>query len=79
MASNGRSGLHVDAYQSDVYTVAGPLGHSPEVSSTFKATASSIGNRVVCSEVICTWGLSDTFNSLIATDTTRNRSCCAGV
>jgi hypothetical protein len=37
MAPNGRSGLHLDAYQSDVYTVAGPLGHSPEVTSTFKA------------------------------------------
>src|SRR3954452_13670018 len=25
MAPNGRSGLHLDAYQSDTYTVAGPL------------------------------------------------------
>lgn len=37
MAANGRSGVHVDAYQSDTYPTAGPLGHSPEVSSTFLA------------------------------------------
>ncbi len=37
MALNGRSGVHLDAYQSDTYPIAGPLGHSPEVSSTFLA------------------------------------------
>ena len=37
MAANGRSGVHIDAYQSDTYPTAGPLGHSPEVSSTFLA------------------------------------------
>jgi hypothetical protein len=37
LAPNGRSGLHLDAYQSDTYPIAGPLGHSPEVSSTFLA------------------------------------------
>jgi len=37
MAPNGRSGLHLDAYQSDTYPTAGPLGHSPEVTSTFLA------------------------------------------
>ncbi len=37
MAPNGVSELHTDAYQSDVYTVAGPLGHSPKVTSTFLA------------------------------------------
>jgi hypothetical protein len=37
MAPNGRSGVHLDAYQSDTYPTAGPLGHSPEVSSTFLA------------------------------------------
>ena len=37
MAPNGRSGLHLDAYQSDTYTVGGPLGHALEVTSTFKA------------------------------------------
>lgn len=37
MAPNGRSGVHVDAYQSDTYPTAGPLGHSPEVTSTFLA------------------------------------------
>ncbi len=37
MAPNGRSGVHIDAYQSDMYPTAGPLGHSPEVSSTFLA------------------------------------------
>lgn len=37
MAPNGRNGVHLDAYQSDTYTFAGPLGHSPEVTSTFLA------------------------------------------
>jgi hypothetical protein len=37
MAPNGRSGVHVDAYQSDTYATAGPLGRSPEVNSTFLA------------------------------------------
>lgn len=37
MAPNGRSGLHLDAYQSDTYPTPGPLGHSPEVTSTFLA------------------------------------------
>ncbi|HEY4048675.1 MAG TPA: hypothetical protein VGM27_17550 [Acidobacteriaceae bacterium] len=37
MAENGRSELHVDAYQSDTYFSSGPLGHSPEVNSTFLA------------------------------------------
>ena len=35
MAPNGKSGVHLDAYQSDTYPFAGPLGHSPEVNSTF--------------------------------------------
>jgi hypothetical protein len=39
MAPNGLSGVHLDAYQSDTYTFAGPLGHSPEVTSTFKGSA----------------------------------------
>lgn len=37
MAPNGLSGVHLDAYQSDTYTFAGPLGHSLEVTSTFRA------------------------------------------
>lgn len=37
MAPNGKNSLHLDAYQSDTYATAGPLGHSPEVSSTFLA------------------------------------------
>ena len=37
MAPNGRSNLHDDAYQSDIYSQAGPLGRSPQVSSTFFA------------------------------------------
>ena len=37
LAPNGRSALHLDAYQSDTYPTAGPLGHSPEVTSTFLA------------------------------------------
>jgi hypothetical protein len=37
MAPNGLSSVHLDAYQSDTYTFAGPLVHSPEVTSTFRA------------------------------------------
>jgi hypothetical protein len=37
MAPNGRSELHTDDYQSDTYPFAGPLGHSPQVNSTFLA------------------------------------------
>jgi hypothetical protein len=37
MAPNGVSSLHLDAYQSDTYTTGGPLGHSLEVTSTFRA------------------------------------------
>ena len=37
LAPNGRSGVHLDAYQSDTYPTGGPLGHSPEVTSTFLA------------------------------------------
>jgi hypothetical protein len=37
MAPNGLSGVHLDAYQSDTYTFAGPLGHSLDVTSTFRA------------------------------------------
>jgi hypothetical protein len=37
MAANGRNSLHADAYQSDTYPTAGPLGHSPTVNSTFLA------------------------------------------
>jgi hypothetical protein len=37
MAQNGRSSVHLDAYQSDTYSTTGPLGHSPTVSSTFLA------------------------------------------
>ncbi len=38
LAPNGRSALHLDAYQSDTYPTAGPLGHQPiEVNSTFLA------------------------------------------
>ena len=33
MAANGRSNLHVDAFQSDAHFVAGPLGLDPEVNS----------------------------------------------
>jgi hypothetical protein len=37
MAPNGRSEVHVDAYQSDTYFSSGPLGLKPEVNSTFLA------------------------------------------
>jgi hypothetical protein len=37
MAANGRSNLHVDAFQSDVHTVRGPLGRRTGVRSTLFA------------------------------------------
>src|SRR4051794_20985511 len=37
MAPNGHSNLHDDAYQSDAYTWAGPLGYAPRMASTFQA------------------------------------------
>jgi hypothetical protein len=37
MAPNGQSSVHLDAYQSDTYATPGPLGHFPEVTSTFLA------------------------------------------
>src|ERR1700754_2239762 len=37
MAPNERSNIHNDAYQTDAYNVAGPLGRDPEVSSTLFA------------------------------------------
>jgi hypothetical protein len=35
MAPNGRSNLHDDAYQTDTYRWAGPLGHAPGTNSNF--------------------------------------------
>jgi hypothetical protein len=43
MAPNGRSNIHVDAYQSDTYATAGPLGLAPTVKS---ATLLGIGGTV---------------------------------
>jgi hypothetical protein len=37
MAPNGRSSLHDDAFQTDVYWTAGPLGRDMEVRSTFQS------------------------------------------
>jgi hypothetical protein len=37
MAPNGRSNIHNDPFQSDTYTLAGPLGNDPEVTSTLFA------------------------------------------
>src|SRR3954453_23981423 len=37
MAANGKSNIHDDAYQSDAYTWAGPLGRAPKITSTFQA------------------------------------------
>jgi hypothetical protein len=37
MATNGSSNIHDDAYQSDAYTWAGPLGVKPTITSTFQA------------------------------------------
>src|SRR5436190_6434469 len=34
MAPNERSNIHDDAYQTDAYNVAGPLGRAPAVTST---------------------------------------------
>jgi hypothetical protein len=36
MAANGRSNIHVDAYQTDTYRVSGPLGRNMERISTFQ-------------------------------------------
>ena len=43
MAPNGRSNIHMDAYQSDTYATGGPLGHAPTVKS---ATLLGIGGTV---------------------------------
>jgi hypothetical protein len=37
LAPNGRSNIHDDAYQTDTYTVSGPLGRKMEVRSTFQS------------------------------------------
>src|SRR3954453_20760052 len=37
MAANGKSNIHDDAYQSDAYTWAGPLGYALRQTSTFQA------------------------------------------
>ncbi len=43
MAPNERSNIHNDAYQTDAYNVAGPLGRDPEVTSTlFAAECASV-------------------------------------
>src|SRR3954451_19462996 len=43
MAPNERSNIHDDAYQTDAYNVAGPLGRDLEVSSTlFAAECASV-------------------------------------
>jgi hypothetical protein len=39
LAPNGLSNVHNDAYMSDVYRTAGPLGHTPQVLSAFLGTA----------------------------------------
>jgi hypothetical protein len=36
MAANGRSNIHDDAYQSDTYVGAGPLGQAPDRASTYR-------------------------------------------
>src|SRR5262252_6451624 len=36
MAPNDRSNIHDDAYQTDTYVGAGPLGRTPEVRSTLQ-------------------------------------------
>ena len=43
MAPNERSNIHNDAYQTDAYNVAGPLGRDPKVTSTmFAAECASV-------------------------------------
>jgi hypothetical protein len=43
MAANGLSNIHNDAYQTDAYNVAGPLGRDPKVTSTlFAAECASV-------------------------------------
>jgi hypothetical protein len=39
LAPNGLSNVHNDAYMSDMYETAGPLGHSPQVLSAYLGTA----------------------------------------
>src|SRR5437588_4225507 len=36
MAPNGQSNIHDDGYQTDTYTVGGPLGHKTDVRSTYQ-------------------------------------------
>jgi hypothetical protein len=38
MAPNGRSNIHVDAYQTDTYTGSGPLGRNMQRASTFQGS-----------------------------------------
>lgn len=38
LAPNGMSNVHNDAYMSDVYVTAGPLGHNPQVLSAYLGT-----------------------------------------
>jgi hypothetical protein len=42
MAPNGRSNIHDDAYQTDTYRFAGPLGDGPEVSTLFTRECASV-------------------------------------
>src|SRR3954452_246205 len=43
MAPNAKSNIHDDAYQSDAYQWAGPLGFAPTVTSTFQAQECASG------------------------------------
>jgi hypothetical protein len=47
MATGAWSNIHNDTYMSDTYITGGPLGHSPEVFSTFLGTRTSPGIVVV--------------------------------
>ena len=44
MAPNGRSNVHDDAYMSDTYSGAGPLGHNTQVSSTYLVPGTECGS-----------------------------------
>jgi hypothetical protein len=47
MASGAWSNIHNDSYMSDTYSTGGPLGHSPEVLSSFLGTQTAPGLVVV--------------------------------
>ena len=52
MATGAWNNIHNDAYMSDTYVTGGPMGHSPEVLSTFLGTVTQPGNNIVTGLVV---------------------------